>query len=244
MQRIVLFIALSILFLSCGFQSRKYTHGHYGNFDKKDPFDRRLLHYEQSPSCLQHEMAENILDLDDHLLPINEDGWQAIERPDTIELIHSEKEKKQNPSTESFSDTIKIKLSKSEEQKLALRPPAVIHSAVLSRRKDTFYFFLTLSLAVTFLSIWLDREYDFAGIMALLFLLIQIWRSTHPVFDIFRIRMLMRRVSDEEQNKKWFRRAKMKNTLAAFLLPLFILTFFLSIIAFLAFAFEMIIFGL
>jgi hypothetical protein len=243
MKKLLLLFLVSFIFQSCGFQSRKYTSGHYGHFYKKESVDKgHSLHIDRT-SSVEIEFADDSHERHDCAAQVMEHGDQVKLSPEHLPLIKIEKEKKQISRDAISSDTIKINLHRTEEEKRALQPPANIQSLVLTRRRDTLYDFLSLSLAITFLSIWSDHGYAVAGILMLLFLLIKIWRSTHPIFDIYRMRMLMRNVSKEEKQKKWFRRMKIKNTLAACLLPIFILTFFFSIIAFLNFTFEIIVFG-
>lgn len=93
MKKILLLFLVSFIFQSCGFQSRKYTSGHYGHFYKKESVDKgHSLHIDRT-SSVGIEFADDSHERHDCDAQVMEHGDQVKLSPEHLSLIKIQKEK-------------------------------------------------------------------------------------------------------------------------------------------------------
>jgi hypothetical protein len=222
MRKITLYIILATILQACGFQHRKYTTGHYGDF-------KRNLKESEQPKThpdLSANLSDTLTFQEYNPNHISFNSFTSIEhqtfleaRAEPIQEVLIDSELKLNTPIDSPNDTITPRFNQSKKNKSELTPPEDIRRLRNKRRMDAFLSILFFIVAIPFMTVVSIQSDAFWGVIG--GSLINIWMVIRTHRDFRQMKKQMRSKFCENQDKKWFLRQEKRNDLAVFFTPFY-----------------------
>jgi hypothetical protein len=233
MKNVTYSVLMMLLLTSCGFQSRKYTKGYHGK-------DHEVWHKTETSKSPVEGPSSALIKNDDLTTDRNPN---TIEYTEKTPLITGEiSEINTSPPTaaapllrdgECTSDTLKLGLGLTQEEKMAMQPPHEFHPLIKKRRWD--YLILGISSLFSYIA-GLEAFGHTSGlttslgvaIVLVLASMISIWYTFRSLRNIFSMRKLMKGRSREDRDSLWYSHLKFNNIISVIFSPALLILLFLT----------------